>query len=110
MLNPLFEIGRIERSKEVVLKFTDSENFLVLEPEDRFDKKTGIQVANKDDVKYHGKVMSHVPHIEDDCDCPSFYHGNVEKWIVSHGFAFQCKHLVAARELRYAGYEGMRHQ
>lgn len=111
MLNPLFELGRIERSKDVSLKFVDAENnFVVVFPENEIDKKTGIQTHDKGDMKYAGLVIGLEPSMNDNCTCPSFFHGNVSKWTDEHGYSFQCKHVIAAREIRYSGHEGVRHQ
>lgn len=107
--NPLFEVGRIERAKDVAIKFTDSENFLVVYAEDEFDKKTKLKTHDKGDVKYFGIVKSHIPHIDDYCGCQSFYHGNVKAFLDSHGFAFQCKHIIQGRNMRYAGHPELRH-
>ena len=105
MLNPLFELGRIERSKDVSLKFVDAENnFVVVFPEDVIDKKTGLQIGNKGDMKYAGRIIEQNPHMDDNCTCPSFFHGNVSKWTDEHGYAFQCKHVIAARSIRYQNH------
>lgn len=88
----LFEEKRKEKSKEVKIVFVDADNnFNVTDPEGN--------------LKYVGKIVSEKPHLDDDCTCQSFMHGNVKVFIDSHGYAFQCKHLMKARQQRFEGYQ-----
>lgn len=51
-------------------------------------------------LKYDGNVEPN-PSIADDCKCPSFTNNNAPKgqglYSDTHGFAFQCKHIIQAR-------------
>lgn len=91
--NQIQEQKRQERAKEVKIVFQtkgDNQHFIVTDDE-------GNQ-------KYNGTVITDQPDKFDDCSCPSFVNGNNTKaegsYIATHGFAFQCKHLKAAREQR----------
>jgi len=86
----LQEEKRIERSKDVKVRFYDSQNFLI--------------VDESGDVKYDGKLIGHDFDMDDYCTCQSFQHGNVKNYIDEHGYAFQCKHIIKARQLRFIGY------
>jgi len=76
----IHEQRRKERSKEVKLQFVTNNNFNVLDDDGN--------------MKYSGNV------IPGDCSCPSFIHGNPEKYESSHPDFFQCKHLMRANELK----------
>lgn len=53
-------------------------------------------------LKYDGFVTGQQPADTDDCKCPSFTNNNFSKaegWYKdTRGHAFQCKHIIAARE------------
>lgn len=51
-------------------------------------------------IAYDGNVEPN-PSIADDCKCPSFVNNNAKAeglYSDTHGFAFQCKHIIAARD------------
>lgn len=84
---------RIKKAKEEVrLQFTvlgDKEsNFIVLD--------------NEDCAKYDGKIVGNSPNLEDYCKCPDHNNRNTENFIRDNGYAFQCKHLIAARLKRFS--------
>lgn len=101
------EEKRKERAKDVSIKFIDSrlQHFDVIASEDEFDKKNPELLKHKKgDVKYLGAIIERNPHQNDFCTCPSFYFGNSDEYKKAHPAAFQCKHLIEARELRFSGY------
>lgn len=76
------------RAKEVKIQFTDKTytNFVVLD--------------NEGSAKYNGSIIQDDPHIDDFCSCPNFTPLNHERFQAEHGYAYQCKHLIAAHEVR----------
>jgi len=89
----LFLERRQSRSKGIPIIFTDPlGGFLTLI---KAIKNGIIELAN---IKYFGKITR--DKIHDSCTCQSFYHGNSDKWRADHGYAFQCKHIIGAREAR----------
>lgn len=84
---------RIKKAKtEVRIQFTvlgDIEsNFIVLDDDDC--------------AKYDGKIVGKSPHLDDYCKCPDHNNRNTENYVADHGYAFQCKHLIKARLVRFA--------
>ena len=101
------EEKRKERAKQVSIKFIDDyfQHFDVVAPEDEFDKKNPELLKwKKGDKKYLGIIIGRNPHQSDFCTCPSFYFGNSDEYKKAHLAAFQCKHLIEARELRFCDY------
>ena len=88
----LFEERRIQKSKDVKIQFVDGEfqSFNVLDEEGN--------------MKYCGKVIGKDQDMDDYCICQSFYHSNTKTYQDEHGFSFNCKHIISARELRFRGY------
>lgn len=87
----LHEEARHSRTKDVILKFVDSLSFLVIKKEASNARK--IKLNN---IKYFGRLSP------DSCTCQSFYHGNSENYKTTHPYPFSCKHLMKAKEMRYA--------
>ena len=84
----IFEERKALRAKVVNIIFpTNDGNFNVVDDEGN--------------LKYSGIVQGPEPHIDDNCTCPNFIPLNNEKWISAHGYAYQCKHLIAAREQKF---------
>jgi len=83
---------RKERSKDVKIAFIDNrfQHFNVLDDENN--------------IKHLGVVFNKEPHQKDFCTCESFYFGNSDEYKKSHPAAFQCKHILKARETRFEGY------
>ena len=81
---------RVEASKQVLVCFPikgDYQDFIVVD-------EHGSQ-------KYNGKVIGVDFDKLDYCSCPSFTNNNDTKmgsYTDTHGYAFQCKHILAARE------------
>ena len=90
----LFYERREQRSKSSLIVMTDDRGFVVLKEEPKIPGV--IELSN---IKYFGIIDP--KSINDKCGCRSFYHGNVEKWIAEHGTAFQCKHIIGAKKIRY---------
>jgi len=88
----LHEDKRKERSKSVNIKFIDElfQHFNILDEEGK--------------IKHLGIIYDKTPHQKDHCTCESFYFGNSDEFKKAHPEAFQCKHLIAARELRFEGH------
>lgn len=91
----IFEERRKAASKDVIIKFID-------------DAKIVFNVLDAaGNLKYDGKVIGKDPHIDDYCSCKSFENGNNPKGSNSyadiHGYAFQCKHILGAREEKFHG-------
>lgn len=90
---------RVEKSKDVDIQFDASlQSFVV------FDENKNI--------KYYGKVSD--DKTEDDCSCPSFVYGmkyenasaennskGESRYVAENGHNYQCKHVIAARAVRY---------
>lgn len=79
---------RVNASKQVIINFpTDDNTFQVLDEEGN--------------VKYTGLVQGKDPHKDDDCTCPNFKPLNNEKWMSTHGYSYNCKHIIAARAKKF---------
>lgn len=81
---------RIENSKQVNIVFPIKGNLQT------------FNVVDEDGfLKYDGFVKGAQPSDEDSCKCKSFENGNHTKaegdYIATHGYAFQCKHILEAR-------------
>ncbi len=76
----IFKERREKASKDVKIIFSTNNNFNVVDEEGN--------------LKYNGSV------IPLDCTCPSFIHGNPEKYESSHPDFFKCKHLFKAIEIK----------
>ena len=88
----IFMERRMEKASKVKIVFVDAlNNFNVLDDEGK--------------IKYMGIVKDKNPHIDDYCGCQSFFHGNSEVYVAEHGTAFQCKHILKAKHIRYWGYD-----
>ena len=81
----IFEERRKEKSKSVRIQFVESDRFNVLDDEGN--------------LKYIGKIDP--KNQEDDCTCMSFIQGNKDRYVNANGQAFQCKHIMKAKELRF---------
>ncbi len=88
----LFLERRQSRTKDIPIVFTDPMGFLTLH------KAIDNGVIELSNIKYFGKITRDMVH--DACTCSSFYHGNSDKWRADHGYAFQCMHIIKAREER----------
>lgn len=98
---------RKERSKDVEIQFVDGvfQHFNVVAADDEFDKKNPeLLKLKKGEIKYLGAIISKEPHQKDFCTCESFYFGNSDEYKKANPAAFQCKHLHAARAIRYGGH------
>ena len=93
---------RKEASKKVNIQFTE-------------DTFTHFNVLDENEkIKYIGKID--LQSISDECSCDSFFYGmkfvkieehseKVEsRYMAENGTAFQCKHLIHAKELRMEGH------
>lgn len=78
---------RMAKAKDVRIVFTTPEYFNVV---DEFGS-----------LKYVGRIRAPKPHVEDSCTCKDFENRNSEEYVAEHGFALQCKHLIAARSVRF---------
>jgi len=81
---------REKKSRDVKIVFTTPDWFNVVDEQGNF--------------KYNGTVRAATPSLEDSCSCPDFGNRNSEEYKAEHGFALQCKHILKARSVRYAGY------
>lgn len=63
-------------------------------------------------TKYLGEIKTKEPNEKDNCTCPSFMYGmqydkieneykGESNFLREHGYAFSCKHIIAARSKRY---------
>ncbi len=102
----LHEERRQERAADVEIQFLgDGVHFNVLSTMDEYDKKNKDLIKyKKGETKHYGILIEKEPHQKDVCTCESFYFGNSDEYKKSHPEAFQCKHLHAARTLRYENY------
>jgi len=86
---------RIEKSKDVTIQF---------------DSLTSFKVLDNGKTKYFGKIDIEKS-VKDECSCDSFFYGmkfvklpdseKIEsRYMAENGFAFQCKHVLRAKELR----------
>lgn len=88
---------RISNSKDVKIIFVDPQTFNVVDEEGA--------------VKYFGTLSENKS--EDECSCPSHEYGmkyekvtednlkGESRYLAENGIAFQCKHIIAARAIRY---------
>jgi hypothetical protein len=96
---------RQERAKDVSIQFIDGNHFNVLAKEDEFDKKNPELIKHKKgEIKYYGVIIGKEPHARDFCTCESAWYGNTDEFKKASPIAFQCKHLHAARAIRYGGH------
>lgn len=84
----IFEAKRAKRAEQVLIEFpTKDNNFVVVDEEGR--------------AKYNGIVQGPEPHKDDYCSCKNFEALNHERHMATHGVAYQCKHLIKARILKF---------
>ena len=90
---------RVEKSKAVDIQFDNTlQSFVV------FDENKNI--------KYYGKISDNKT--EDECSCPSWTYGmkfddataenkskGESRYVAENGYNFPCKHIIAARKIRY---------
>jgi hypothetical protein len=88
---------RITKSKEVKIVFVEPQVFNVVDDEGA--------------VKYYGNLSDNKT--EDECSCPSWNYGMAfekvseeilkgeSRYVAENGYNFQCKHVIAARAIRY---------
>lgn len=96
---------RQERARDVQIQFIDGNHFNVLTKEDEFDKKNPELIKRKKgEIKYYGVLVTKEPHSRDFCTCESAWYGNTDEFKKSSPIAFQCKHLHAARAIRYGDH------
>ena len=88
---------RITKSKEVKIVFVEPQVFNVVDEEGA--------------IKYFGVLTDNK--VNDECSCPSHTYGmkfeevtetnlkGESRYLAENGFAFMCKHLLAARAIRY---------
>lgn len=103
----LNEEKRKQRAKDVVIQFIDDkcQHFNVLSIKDEYDRKNPELLKIKaGDVKHLGVILGREPNQKDFCTCESFYFGNSDEYKKANPAAFQCKHIIEARETRYAYY------
>ncbi len=103
----LHDDKRKERAKDVQIQFIDDkfQHFNVVAAEDEFDKKNPELLKHKKgDIKYYGVIIGKEPNPRDFCTCESAWYGNTDEFKKASAFAFQCKHIHKAREVRYGGY------
>lgn len=64
-----------------------------------------FNILNEDSsIKHLGVVYEKEPNSKDFCTCESFFYSNSDDYKKTHAFSFQCKHLIAAREVRFVGH------
>lgn len=97
---------REERAKDVVIQFVDTnlQHFNVLAEKDEIDKKSGLIKFKKGDIKYYGVVIGKEPNKSDFCTCPSYWYEMDDDYKKTHAEAFQCKHIIEARAVRFEGH------
>jgi hypothetical protein len=97
---------RQEKAADVSVQFIDGlfQHFNIVAAADEFDKKTGDLKTKQGEIKYLGIIIEKEPHKNDFCTCPSFYFGQSDEYKKANPAAFQCKHLHAARAIRYGGH------
>lgn len=103
----LHEDARKERAKDVKIQFIDDkfQHFNVIATADEFDRKDKTLLKIKEgEIKYYGVIIGREPHPRDFCTCESAWYGNSDESKKANPIAFQCKHIIAAREQRYEGY------
>ena len=84
------------------LQYIDAFHFDVIATKDEFDKKfPDLIKIKKGDVRHRGVLWSEKPHQKDFCTCESFFFSNSDEYKKANPVAFQCKHLIAAREQMY---------
>lgn len=101
------EERRKERAKDVSIQFIDGmfQHFNVLATEDEYDKKDKTLIKfRKGEIKYYGVIIGKEPNERDFCTCSSAWFGNTDEFKKASPIAFQCKHIMGAREQRYEGY------
>lgn len=86
------EEKRKENSKSVIVFF----------PKAKENNYNTFNIVDEEgNLKYDGNVEI-LPSIADSCSCPSYTFGNKPKgegeYSDTHGYSFQCKHIIAARE------------
>ncbi len=97
----IFHERRVEKSKDVKIQFTDP---LTL--------KSFVVLDDDGNIKYYGKLSDNKE--DDECSCPSWMYGmkfelasdennskGESRYKAENGIAYQCKHIIAAREVRY---------
>lgn len=93
-------------SLEVFVVFNSPDQFVVTEK----DPKICAAFGEPNKEKYFGKVSKNKEN--DECSCPSFVYGMAyekmedgtkgeSRYVAEHGTAFQCKHLIRARSIRF---------
>ena len=50
-------------------------------------------------IKYIGRIEK-IPSLLEGCSCPDQFHRNSKSYQDEHGFALQCKHILASKRLR----------
>lgn len=103
----IFDDKRKERAKDVKIQFIDDkfQHFNVVAAEDEYDKKNPELIKyHKDEIKYYGVIIAKEPSPRDFCTCESAWFGNSDEYKKAHPASFQCKHIHAAREIRYGGH------
>lgn len=99
--NPIFEDKRKQKSKDVIVRFDNPTDFRVLD--------------ENQETKYLGKIDIE-KNVDDECSCDSFCYGmkfekisddseKIEsRYMAEHGTAFQCKHIIRAKNIRKLGW------
>lgn len=64
------------------------------------DKNYFVALDDEGSQKYNGCVTKKQS-MSDYCTCPDYTHRNTDNFINEHGHAFQCKHIMCAREQRF---------
>ena len=85
---------RQSKSKDCVIQFVKSTETFAY-----------YNVLNEDDssIKYIGRIEK-IPSLNEYCSCSDQFHRNSKLYQDEHGFAFQCKHLMSAKEKRGWNY------
>lgn len=94
----IFLEKRIQKSKDIKIQFTSPDSFVVLD--------------ESENIKYYGKISDNK--VDDECSCPSWVYGMAfekasaennskgeSRYMAENGTAFQCKHIIGARSVRY---------
>ena len=96
----IFHERRIEKSKDIKIQFTDPE------------LKLFVVLGDDGNIKYYGNLSDNKE--DDECSCPSWMYGMAfdkassennskgeSRYQAENGIAFQCKHIIGARAIRY---------
>lgn len=95
-------MDNFKEDKELAKRQNNAKEVIVVFPKAKDGDYFTFNIVDAEgSLKYQGNVEPK-PSIADDCKCPSFTNNNNSKaegsYVDTHGYAFQCKHIIAARE------------